>query len=520
MTGGPVVDTAAGKVRGVTVDDVHMFKGIPYGGPTGGANRFQPPTAPAAWTGVREAIEFGPACPQAPRALRPQEGDTLVDLFDAPASHKQSEDMLTVNVWTTGLDAAGKRPVIVNLHPGAFLFGWAAWSIFDGAALARRGDVVVVSPTYRLGVLGFLHLAELGGEQYASAGNVGLLDVVGALRWVKDNIAGFGGDPDNVTLMGESAGGGAVNALLAMPAARGLYHKAFSVSAGGSLGILPEDATRTAEAVLHEVGCTPPDLSRLHEVSAGRLIMAHIKAGAKTGGQFHFGGTFRLGPVLDGVVLPENVFSAIERGHTPDVPMVVGSTKDEMTLLGVDIVAGLSDDVIDDILFGMLGDVAEDVLRLYQAEHPDVSPADRLLTLWAETTRIPVLRLAENKVRYSTTPVFCYFFRWESPAAGGKYKSTHIVDAPFWFDNVDSAPITHGGPERYELAAKMSTALVSFARTGDPRHDGLPDWPRYDLDSRPTMILDAECRLELDPLGKQREIMSTIPLRKLSKRGM
>jgi para-nitrobenzyl esterase len=272
--------------------------------------------------------------------------------------------------------------------------------------------------------------------------------------------------------------------------------------------------------VLRELNCDPPDLSRLHEVSAGRLIRAYLQAGARKGGQFTFGGTFRFGPVVDGRHVPENVFSAVAGGRAPDVPMVIGSTKDEMTLLGADLAAGVSMEAAEDILGGMLGDVTEDVLCIYQAERPDASPGELMLAIWAETTRIPALRLAESKIEHAKAPVYCYFFRWESPAEGGKYKSTHIVDAPFWFDNVDSAPITHGGPERYRLAARMSTALVTFARTGNPGHRDLPSWPRYDLATRPTMIFDAECRLELDPLGKEREIMSTIPLSKLSARGM
>jgi para-nitrobenzyl esterase len=515
----PIAKTAYGRVRGYREDGICVFKGIRYGASTAGPSRFQPPAPPEPWAGVQDTIEFGPACPQAPTALRPQEAPTLVALFSAPVSHPQSEDLLTLNVWTPGLDPGGKRPVVVHLHAGAFQFGWAAWSIFDGTPLARDGDVVVVSLTYRLGVLGFLHLAELGGEKYAHSGNAGLLDVIAALRWVQDNIAEFGGEPGNVTLLGESAGGGAVNSLLAMPEARGLFHKAMALSAGGSLGIPAENATKVAQALLDGMGCDRDDLSELHELSGIRLVRGQIRAGSRQG-RFHFGGIFRLGPVIDGIHVPENVFSAVEGGRAADVPMVIGSTKDEMTLLGVDILARLNEYGMRDILHGMLGDRADEVLAVYQSNRPGASLSEVLLDIWAETSRMPALALAEARIKHGTAPTYVYFFRWESPAEGGKYKSTHILDAPFWFGNVDAAPITHGGDERYQLADQMSTALATFARTGAPGHPGLPAWPAYDLTERPTMVLDAPSRLEHDPLGAERAVMSAVPLENLSGRGM
>jgi para-nitrobenzyl esterase len=519
MTMEPIAKTTSGRVRGYLDDGIGIFKGIRYGASTAGAGRFQPPGPPAPWTGIADALEFGPACPQAPTALRPQEAPTLVALFDAPISHPQSEDLLTLNVWTPDPHPGGKRPVIVHLHAGAFQFGWAAWSIFDGTALARKGDVVVVSLTYRIGVLGFLHLAGLGGDKYAHSGNAGLLDVVAALRWVRDNIAEFGGDPGNVTLLGESAGGGAVNTLLAMPAARGLIHKAMTLSAGGSLGIPADNATQVAQALLMGMGCDRDDLSQLHELSGIRLVRGQIRAGSRQG-RFHFGGTFRLGPVIDGTDVPENVFSAVEGGRAPDIPMVIGSTKDEMTLLGVDILARLNEYGMRDILRGMLGDRTDEVLAVYQASRPGASLGEVLLDIWAETSRMPALALAEARIKHGTAPTYVYFFRWESPAENGKYKSTHILDAPFWFSNVDAAPITRGGDERYLLADQMTTALATFARTGAPGHPGLPSWPAYDLTDRPTMVLDAPARLENDPLGAERAVMSAIPLEKLSGRGM
>ncbi|MEV4315571.1 carboxylesterase family protein [Actinocrispum sp. NPDC049592] len=514
------VSTANGRVRGAVVDGVHVFKGIPYGATTTGDGRFAPPRPAAAWTGVRDATEFGPASPQLPTALRPGDAPILAALFDAPLKHPQSEDMLTVNVWSAGLDGPANRPVIVHLHAGAFQFGWASWPMYDGANLARDGDAVVVSLTYRLGVLGFLYLAELGGPDFAHSGNIGLLDVLAALGWVRDNIAAFGGDPGNVTMVGDSAGAGVVTGLMALPESRGMFHRAFTISVGGSSGVQPGQATTVAETIVKELGFSRgDDLAPLREIRASRLVRAQIAASARLG-EFTFGGSFRFGPVIDGLHLTDSPLNIAVRGDAMDIPLMLGSTKDEFTLLAADMAAGLDEPQARQIAQTMMGDYGETVLDTYWSRRPGATPGDVMLAIWSDSTRVATLRIADGHVTHGTNPVYTYLFTWESPVHGGKYGATHILDSPFWFNNVDAAPITGDGPDRRALADRMSKALIAFARTGNPNHSGLPHWPAYRIGDRPTMVIDTTCELRLDPYGAEREVLTQVSARELSHRGL
>ncbi|TCR16019.1 carboxylesterase family protein [Streptomyces sp. BK205] len=515
-----VVTTSHGRVRGTVVDGVHVFKGIPYGASTAGKGRFMRPAPAPEWTGDRDATTFGPASPQAPTALRPDAAPVLAALFDAPVDHPQSEDALTVNVWTGGLEGPANRPVIVHIHAGAFQFGWASWPMYDGTNLAREGDAVVVTLTYRLGVMGFLHLEEFGGQEYADSGNVGMLDIIAALSWVRENISAFGGDADNVTVIGDSAGGGAVITLMAMPEARGLFHRAFTISAGGSQGVPADQASDVTAAVLAELGIRPgDDLAPLREISASKLIRAQLAAGARLG-TFTFGGSFRFGPVIDELHLMDSPLQIAMRGGAADIPLLVGSSKDEMTLLASDSAAGLSEDEVRDILGLMVGGHREAVLDTYRRGRPGATPGEIMLAVWSDSTRVNTLRVADGHVTHGTQPVFCYLFCWESPVEGGKYGATHILDSPFWFDNVDAAPITSDSPDRYVLARTMRDALLAFARTGRPGHHGLPDWPAYRLEDRPTLVIDQDFRIEKDPFGDERDVMTPVSARKLSGRGL
>src|SRR3984885_13995120 len=325
----PVVETTSGKISGAVVDGISAFKGVPYGASTAGANRFMPPQKPQPWAGVRAAVDWAGHAPQAYAGPRRPE---VTALSGTPDKVPVSEDCLTLNVWTPGLDAS-KRPVMVWYHGGAFSYGSANTPRTDGARLARRGDVVVVTVNHRLNIFGFLDLAELGGENFAHSGNTGVLDLVASLEWVRDNIARFGGNPDNVTIFGQSGGGGKVSALLAMPAAKGLFHRAIVMSGAGVRMADPKRSTKLAEAVLAVLGLTTRDLDKLQEVPIKDMIAAIQPAQEKLAPvPYRLLDRYGCGPVVDGHDLPHLPFDPKATDLSADVPVMVGGTKDENAL--------------------------------------------------------------------------------------------------------------------------------------------------------------------------------------------
>jgi para-nitrobenzyl esterase len=327
--GEPVVDTASGKIRGAAVGGIKAFKGIPYGASTAGTNRFMPPHKPAPWGGVREAVDWAGHAPQAFFGRRRPE---VSHLAPPPDTVPVSEDCLTLNLWTPGLDA-GKRPVMVWFHGGAFSYGSANTPRTAGANLARRGDVVVVTVNHRLNVFGFLDLSEIGGAEFVHSGNVGVLDLVAALEWVRENVARFGGDPGNVTIFGQSGGGGKVSALLAMPAAKGLFQRAIVMSGAGIRMAEHDRATKLAEAVLGEVGLKANQLDKLQAVPFERLIAAIEPAQKKLAPVgFRLLDRYGFGPVVDGHDLPRHPFDPTAPDLSDDVPVMVGGTRDENAL--------------------------------------------------------------------------------------------------------------------------------------------------------------------------------------------
>ncbi len=497
-----IVRTNAGRVRGITKDKVSAFFGIPYGASTANARRFMPPSKPESWTGVREAVEFGPRSPQGPSGLIPEVA--AVDRRE-PAS----EDCLRLNVWTAGV-GAGHRPVMVWLHGGGYSQGSGAFIVYDGANLACRHDVVVVTVNHRLNVFGYLYLAELGGEKYANSSNVGMLDIVAALEWVRDNIAAFGGDPSNVTIFGQSGGGGKVSTLMAMPSAKGLFHRAVVESASAIRGVPKDEATNSAEAYLAKLGLKPNQIDELQKLPVEQLVTA-MGDGGGVGGP-----GLRLAPVVDGHSLPRNPFDPDAPEISATVPLLIGSVETEVTFMRSTPLDPMDDDAlrahVKQVLRGADDAAVTRLIDVYRKGRPNIRNIDLYLILASDATfRAGVLTEAERKASQGTASVFMYYFTWKSPVRDGKLKTLHTLEIPFVFDNVDLATaMTGSGQERYALADKVSSAWAAFARTGNPSHKGLPNWPAFDTKQRATMVLDNECAVVEDPNGEERQALRSI----------
>ncbi len=499
-----VVTTNCGAVRGVERDGIRVFKGIPYAAPPVGALRWQPPADPIPWAGVREAGEFG--------NWAPQNKSNLDDVMGAETG-EQSEDCLTLNVWTPGLDQ-GKRPVMVWIHGGGFTIGSGAQGIYEGRTLSRHGDVVVVTINYRLGIFGFANLAAATGGAIPATGNEGLLDQAKALAWVRDNIERFGGDPGNVTIFGESAGGMSIGCLLALPAARGLFHKAIPQSGACHTFATMDSAPLVGEAILK---VTERDVDGLRRASMADLLQAQrrIESGRVEGYPLARLGSLPFRPVVDGQVLPVKPHDAISAGAAAGIPIMAGCTLEEWRLFGAlqPAVTGLDDANMYKRL-GYLIDSAHHagLVATYRASLAargvEPTPPETFMAIQTDRIfRIPALRLLERQQPHDRR-LYAYLFDWKSPAAKGALGACHAVELAYVFGTYSkpgAAKFYGSGPEADALAQVTMTAWVAFARNGDP------GWPAYDTGTRTTRILGADCRTENAPLEPERVAWDRVP---------
>jgi para-nitrobenzyl esterase len=509
-----IADTTTGKVRGYIRNGIYTYKGIPYGDTTAESGRFQPPQKAKPWIGVRSSMQYGRVCPQGPRGSWNADEESWLFLYDDGV---QGEDCLRVNIWTPGLDGHQKRPVMIWLHGGGFVSGSSQeHRSYDGERLSRRGDVVVVSLNHRLGPLGYLNLTAYG-EQYASSAHLGMLDIIAALEWVRDNIANFGGDPGNVTIFGQSGGGGKVGNVMAMPTAQGLFHRAIVQSGSFLRAVTPDRSAILTQAMLDELNLSPSQVDQLQTVPLQKMIAAGDAALLKTHPPVplvwsHVADQLGWGPVMDGKLLPRHPFDPAAPAISARVPMLIGTTLNEFnTSLNHPEYEAMTEAEVEKRLGNMYGNDPERIAQVFRASHPGAKPFDICsLAMTAQVRQGAVIQAMRKTAQ--GTPAYLYWFTWKTPVLDGRPRSIHCCELPFCFDNTDrSENLTGGGPAPRELAANVSEAWIQFARSGNPNHHGLPHWPAFSAETCPTMIFDTQCRMQNNPDKEERQALATTP---------
>ena len=502
-----LVATTLGKVKGTQENQLKVFRGIPFAAPPVGDLRWQAPQPHPGWDDVRDASKFGAEAPQDSSML-----DWLMGQADTPP--EQAEDCLFLNIWTPATE--GKRPVMFWIHGGGFTMGSGSQPIYDGQHLADRGDVVVVTINYRMGALGFLSLKALTGGKIPATGNEGLLDQVAALEWTRDNISVFGGDPANITIFGESAGGMSVGCLMAMPAAKGLFHKAIPQSGACHSANSPEKGLQVAELALELLGTFDPSALLALPVSAFSELQANF-AKAAVGKNLPGMGAFR--PNVDGTVIPEMSINLVRKGSAAGVAVMTGTCREEWRLFAVIDPArvNMNEQQLKAEVAAFFPDTADKVIAKYrewlQSRHKASLPVDVLAAFMTDQVfRIPTLRLLEAQSEHAVT--YSYLFDWPSPLMEGVVGACHAVELGFnWgtYDKNGSAGFFVEGREADALSARTMDAWLSFAREGVPSSSGLPEWPVYSRDVPATMRLSTEPSLLLDPDHEINELWADDP---------
>jgi para-nitrobenzyl esterase len=497
--------TLAGKIRGEAVPTGVAFRGIPFAEAPTGSRRFLPPARCLPWDGVRDCTTFGPICPQVQHA---QTGGVLRALGRLEST---DEDCLFLNVWTPAVDDGG-RPTMVWIHGGAFLNGSGSSELYDGAAFARDG-VVMVSLNYRLHALGFLYLDEMfDGAQ--GTGNLGILDQIAALEWVRDNIAEFGGDPDNVTIFGESAGGMSVGTLLGTPAASGLFQRAIAQSGAAQHNVSSAAAQRVTRRVLELLEVTPGDWDALRAVGVNRLVELSVQVGeVEAAGLLGDERAGKMGfqPVIDGVTRSARPVDLVAAGSAAGVDLMIGTNAEEWRLFLWGLPAAMQVFLPDpDVApyFATSGRSVDEVLKVYAASRPGQSMRDLLCAVETDQMfTIPAVRLAEAQLRH-TRAIWTYLFSWRTPVLGRSLGACHGLDLPFVFEREQAkeSEVFVGPAPPHDLAITMHRSWIRFATTGDPNGAGLPPWPAYETGTRPVMNFDTTRTLLIDPFGKERRL--------------